>query len=159
MKRMMNLSDIALRLRRIRSKHNLTVLEISKQLDMGPNAYRKYERAKNFLSRQSMILLVEKFGISLDWLLFNRGPMYYREIEDALRENKERKEQEKEPKKQPEPQVKEPAVPEDAVIVTAPEIKELLQFMEGNPLFKHQLLTHFYNYKKETKKEKKNPFA
>ncbi len=38
------------------------------------------------------------------------------------------------------------------MIVTSPEIKDLLRFMEENPLYKFQLLTHFYRYKQEGQK-------
>jgi len=38
------------------------------------------------------------------------------------------------------------------MIVTAPELKDLLRFMEENPLYKFQLLTHFYRYKQEGQK-------
>jgi hypothetical protein len=37
-------------------------------------------------------------------------------------------------------------------MVTSPEIKDLLRFMEDNPLYKSQLLTHFYRYKQEGQK-------
>jgi hypothetical protein len=38
------------------------------------------------------------------------------------------------------------------MMVTSPEIKELLRFMEDNPLYKFQLLTHFYRYQQEGQK-------
>jgi len=44
---------------------------------------------------------------------------------------------------------REPVIPPDAMIVTTPEIKELLQFMEDNPVFKFQLLSQFYRYKQD----------
>jgi hypothetical protein len=44
---------------------------------------------------------------------------------------------------------REPGVPPDAMIVTSPEIKELLHFMEDNPVFKFQLLSQFYRYKQD----------
>jgi hypothetical protein len=44
------------------------------------------------------------------------------------------------------------------MIVTSPEIKELLQYMEENPLFKFQLLGHFYRHKQGGQKEGEIPF-
>jgi hypothetical protein len=38
------------------------------------------------------------------------------------------------------------------MMVTSPEIRDLLCFMEDNPLYKFQLLTHFYRYKQEGQK-------
>ena len=80
-------------------------------------------------------------------------------LETALREKDQRKQLEQlkpiktaaiEEKITREPM--EPAVPPDAMMVTSPEIKDLLRFMEENPLYKFQLLTHFYRYKQEGQK-------
>jgi hypothetical protein len=38
------------------------------------------------------------------------------------------------------------------MMVTSPEIKDLLCFMEDNPVYKFQLLTHFYRHKQEGQK-------
>jgi len=37
-------------------------------------------------------------------------------------------------------------------MVTYPELKDLLRFMEENLLYKFHLLTHFYHYKQEGQK-------
>jgi transcriptional regulator with XRE-family HTH domain len=144
MNKRINLGGIASRLKAIRREKKLPVLEMAAQLGISPNAYRKYERAVYALPLHIQVPLAQKFGISLDWLILNKGPMYSDEIETGLRENDRRKKEE-----QPTP---EPAVPPDAMIVTAPEIKDLIRFMEDNPVYKFQLLTHFYRYKQEAQK-------
>ena len=151
-----DLKGIASRITAIRSQQKLTRPQMAEALKISYNAYTKYERALNLPSLKSQVILSEKFDISLDWLLLNKGSMHLSEIEKTLRENRMLKqEQEKlaeiekqeEIKKQKEELNKEPVLSPDAVIVTAPDIKELLRYMEDNPLFKHQLLTYFYRVK------------
>ncbi len=144
MKKRINLSGIASRMRTIRSEKKLPVLEMASQLGISPNDYRKYERAVYSPPIHIQVLLAQKFNISLDWLILNKGPMYSDQIETALQENDRRKQEEQ--------QTREPAVPSDAMIVTSPEIKDLIRFMEDNPLHKFQMLTHFYHYKQEGQK-------
>jgi transcriptional regulator with XRE-family HTH domain len=153
MRRHKNLSGVASRMRILRKQNKLTVQQMASQLGKGPNGYRKYERGEYFPPLQVQVYLSENFDISLDWLLLNKGPMLRSEVEKALQENKQPKAEKMEEKTGPEPEV-----PPDAVIVTSPEIKELLQYMEENPLFKFQLLGHFYRHKQGAQKDGEIPF-
>jgi len=67
--------------------------------------------------------------------------MHFSDNQKVLQENEQQKKEletlKATIKKQKE---KESAIP--------PEIKELFQYLEENPLLKHQLLTHFYRHKK-----------
>jgi transcriptional regulator with XRE-family HTH domain len=156
MKNRINLDGVASRMRTIRSEKKLSVAEMASQLGVCPNDYRKYERAVYSPPLHIQVQLAQKFGISLDWFILNKSPMYSDEIETALRENEQRKQEgQQKPVKRVEIEEKttrESAAPPDAMIVTAPEIKDLLRFMEENPLYKFQLLTHFYRYKQEGQK-------
>ncbi len=156
MKNRINLDGVASRMRTIRSEKRLPVAEMAAQLGVCPNDYRKYERAVYSPPLHIQVQLAQKFGISLDWFILNKGPMYIDEIETALRENEQRRQEgQQKPVKRVEIEEKitrETAVPPDAMIVTSPEIKDLLRFMEENPLYKFQLLTHFYRYKQEGQK-------
>jgi transcriptional regulator with XRE-family HTH domain len=151
-----DLKGIASRVTAIRREQKLTRPQMAEALKISYTAYTKYERALNLPSFKSQVILSEKFDISLDWLLLNKGLMHLSDIEKASRENQMLKqEQEKlaelkkqeEIKKQKKELNKEPVLSPDAVMVTAPDIKELLRYMEDNPLFKHQLLTYFYRFK------------
>ena len=170
MKRRINSSGVASRLRAVRREYKLEVLEMATELGLGANAYRKYERGIYIPSHSVQALLAEKFGISLDWLFFNKGAMHISAVETALRENEEFKkaaQQEAEELKKAEQQeqekinqenTRETVVPPDAMVVTRPEIKELLEYMDENPVFKFQLLSHFYQHRQGEVKDKKSPF-
>lgn len=165
-----NLKGIASRIKAIRREQKLTAPQMADALNISYNAYSKYERAWNSPSFKTQVVLSQKFDISLDWLLFNKGTMHISTIEKTLRENPILKqEQEKlaevqkqeEIKKQKEELNKKPAAPADAIIVTTPNLKELLQYMEDNPLFKHQLLTYFYRCKQgkpDNQEPEESPF-
>jgi transcriptional regulator with XRE-family HTH domain len=143
MKKTINSNGIASRLKAIRIDKKLTTLEMATQLGTNSNNYRKYERGMFLPKINIQLILAQKFGISLDWLILNKGPMYSNQIETIFRENEQRK--------QAEQQMGGP-VPQDAMIVTSPEIKDLLRFMEENPGYKFQLLNDFYRYKQEGQK-------
>jgi len=141
-------TGIASRMRTIRTEKGLTVLELSSQLGVGPNDYRKYESAVYSPPIHIQVFLAEKFNISLDWLILNKGPMYRDQIETALRQSEKFK-QESQPKSVQAGGVE---VASDAVIITSQEIKDLVRFMEANPVYKFQLLSDFYRYKQEGEK-------
>ena len=140
---------VASRLEAIRREQKLTRPQMAEALNLSYNAYSKYERALNFPSLKYQALIAKKFDISLDWLLLNKGLMHFSGVEEALRETrmlKQKQEKSADVEKQEKPD-KEPALPPDALTVTDTDVKELLRYMEENPLFKHQLLTYFYRFK------------
>jgi transcriptional regulator with XRE-family HTH domain len=83
-----DLNGIAARVTAIRSQLKLTRPQMAETLQISYNAYTKYERALNLPSLKSQFILAEKYDISLDWLLLNKGPMHFSEIEKTLRENR-----------------------------------------------------------------------
>jgi hypothetical protein len=78
----------------------------------------------------------EKLGISLDWLVCSKGPVYYKEIE--------KKDQVEEKEK------KEP--PKDFLPGSSrEEIIDLLEHMNRIPLLRNEVLVYFYKFKAEHK--------
>lgn len=164
MKKKYNPKTLAARLKAIRKQRNLTTDRMAAELDICVNGYRKCEIGRNSLSQQTQILLAERFDISLDWLLLAKGPMQFSDIEKALRENVELKqeirklkEQQEQQQRQLEKTTPEPPRSPNTVEVTTPEVRELLQYMEDNPMFKFQLLAHFYRMKQEGPKQGEIP--
>lgn len=145
-----SLRQVASKLVTIRKQRNITRPQMAAELNISLSAYTKYETKRNFPSFEVLSRLVKKFNISLDWLLLNKGPMHFSHTEKMMKENELLKQQiaEEEERKN-----LAPVIPEDAMVITEPELKDLFGYMQGNPLFKHQLLTHFYNYKLEGNKQ------
>ena len=71
--------EIALRLQEVRQQTGLSIKEMAAQLGVTRDGYAKNERGQNILNIDSLKRLGQKFNISMDWLLFNRGPSQYKE--------------------------------------------------------------------------------
>lgn len=96
--------------------------------------YKRYEEAMIFPTFWGLYYLAMKTGISLDWLVCDRGPTYYKEEEEK--------------KAQP---VKE-AKPQSTGEIMDEEIKDLVEHMERIPLLRHEILVSFYTFKEKHKK-------
>jgi transcriptional regulator with XRE-family HTH domain len=153
------LKDIKSRIIAIRKERNLTRPQMAAELNVGNNNYNKYERGLYLPSLKTLAILTEKFDISMDWLIYNKGAMHFSTIEKALRENKELKQDLKEASAREGASVQTEAP--DAEIVTDPEIKELIRYLEDNPLFKYQLMIYFHRHKQggqKTEETETSPF-
>jgi transcriptional regulator with XRE-family HTH domain len=153
------LKDIKSRIIAIRKERNLTAPQMAAELNVGNNNYNKYERGLYLPSLKTLAILTEKFDISMDWLIYNKGAMHFSTIEKALRENEQLKQDLEEASAREE--VSGRAEAQDAEIVTDPEIKELIRYLEDNPLFKHQLLIYFHRHKQggqKTEEAETSPF-
>jgi len=58
-----------LRLRELRDKHKLTQQEIADCLQLSRYAYSLYELGKRQMNYQTMCLLADRYGVSIDYLL------------------------------------------------------------------------------------------
>jgi transcriptional regulator with XRE-family HTH domain len=98
------------------------------------SGYTKNERGNHLPQLDTLENLVKKFDASMDWLLFNKGPLFY----------KEKKREENPPVQQKQPEEKFPGLEQ-----VMPDVKELLDYMAKDPLLKYEILVFFYKYKKE----------
>lgn len=92
------------------------------------NTYRRYERGEILPGFLSLYSVAMKLGISLDWLVGGRGPVFY---------------QEKGEKKSTE------VVPGTIQQVFSPEIANLIDHIERIPLLRDEMLAFFYKFKVE----------
>jgi hypothetical protein len=105
----------------------------------------------------------------MDWLLFGRGPMFFKEkaqkemeLEHAMKElntqlDRERKNHEAECKKKEE-ELKNQRQ-KASFIESRPDMKELLEHMEQDAIFYHELMLYFRKYKIEKKESIKKDSA
>jgi transcriptional regulator with XRE-family HTH domain len=129
---------ISLRLKAIREQIGCTPVQMATRLGITPGAYRKYETGKNFPFRNTLKRLADDFNISMDWLFFSKGPMYYKE------KGQKEKELEEEVKKLT-------AELEEALKggTTSTEMRELLEYMKQTPVFYHKVMLFFREYQTE----------
>jgi transcriptional regulator with XRE-family HTH domain len=135
----------ALRLKAIREQTGCTPVQMAAHLGITPGAYNKYESGKNFPFKNTLKRLADDFNISMDWLFFNKGPMYYKE------KGQREKELEEEVKKlTAELAADRNNLEKLTQMKTAnPEVKELLDYMEQNPIFYHKIMLYFREYQAE----------
>ncbi len=82
-KHMMNASPVAARLRQVRKHIGLKQVEMAERLGITRDSYGKNERGHALVSTDVLDLLHHKLGVSVEWLLFNNGPMYWKATESA----------------------------------------------------------------------------
>lgn len=112
------LQDIALRLKKTRDALGISSGDMARRIGTYPATYYKYENARSFPHFTILSRLGDKLGISLDWLILDKGPMFYEEKENKT-----------------------------AAAVLPAEIQELVEQMEQIPVLKYEILLNFHKFK------------
>jgi transcriptional regulator with XRE-family HTH domain len=151
------LQSAGLRMRKVREQLGYTRREMAQHLGITVNGYRKNESGECFPNTKSLFQLSSEYGISMDWLFFNNGPMYLKEmkrLQDLDKTEPELSQHLADCKAQLEILQEETAEIRQA----APDIKEMVIQMAQNPILNYELLLHFHRFVKENpplQKEKK----
>jgi transcriptional regulator with XRE-family HTH domain len=133
---------IAKRLKLVRKQLNISARQMAGRLGLNYNSYYKNENSATYPGLNTLYQLSEVFGVSVDWLIFGKGPMFYREKEreKELEELGKELELMRETLREQE---------EKAGIRIRPELHELLEHMERIPLLYHEVLVYFQKFKAE----------
>ena len=155
------------RLKKLRKHLNCDMKHMASRLGIVTNTYYKNENGLSLPSLITLKRLADDFDLSMDWLLFGREPMFYKEkgqkemeLEHAVKElttqlDRDRKNHEAECKKKEEELKNQQQ--KAAFIESRPDMKELLEHMEQDAIFYHELMLYFQKYKIEKKESiKKN---
>ncbi|MDQ1354771.1 MAG: Helix-turn-helix protein [Acidobacteriota bacterium] len=126
------LAQIGGRMKKLREQFNLSQGVMARKFNLSNSGYFKNETGNTFPGVRTLYRLSNEHGISMDWLLFGKGPQYYKDKEKEGELVK--KEEEK-----------------NADINMKPEISELLEYMAHIPLLYHEILVHFENFRVEKK--------
>ena len=123
------LADVGDKLRKARKPLKYSENEMADRLDAYRTSYYRYERGETSPQLRVLYALAKAFDISLDWLIADKGPMYYKE---------------KQVKEKPESAT-------DASQTTHEDIKELIEHMEQIPLLRYEVLVMFHKFKEDRK--------
>ncbi|MCX6582803.1 MAG: helix-turn-helix transcriptional regulator [Candidatus Aminicenantes bacterium] len=115
------LKEMGHKLSQLRQNQKDTISQMADRLGVWRNTYVRNENGETPLSYKAMIAMVDCYGVSLDWLVVNKGPMYYKE---KVLKN--------------EPPLN-------------PDFKELIEHMERIPMLKHEMLLSFCKFKEDRK--------
>jgi DNA-binding XRE family transcriptional regulator len=128
------LKNIGQKLQEIRSSLNLEGFAMADHIGAYRTSYRHYEMGDTAPQITCLYRLAHTDNISLDWLIVDRGPKFYKEKEIPIQSVPV-----------PEPPKETETLP---AIAHERDVKELLEYMEKDPLLRHELLLMFYKYKK-----------
>ncbi|MCP5051837.1 MAG: helix-turn-helix transcriptional regulator [bacterium] len=128
------LQEVALKLRKLRKQLGYTKSQMAARVGLTPSGYYRNEGGETFPNFKTLRMLCSEHDISMDWFIFNKGPMYFKE--------------KVEPKeKEPEVIIKTVEVPKEL----PKDIQELMDHMEGIPLLHHEVLAYFQRFKVDNK--------
>lgn len=137
------------RLRELRRQLGVDRTEMARRLRVSPQAYNKNDRGITFPGKESLEILEKEYDISMDWLIFGKGPMYYKQerqrvesLEKELSALKQEREQELE-----QAQTREKEAAGKITVADRPGLKELFAYMERFPMLYHEIMVHFENFK------------
>jgi len=125
------LKQIGQKLQEIRQPLNHSHSAMADSIGINRSSYFRYENGETTPQVTSLYKLGSKYGISLDWLIMDRGPMYCNGKESGRTK---------------EVIQKIPHIPE-----TSRQVSELLEHMERIPLLRYEILAHFYSFKEDRK--------
>lgn len=92
--------------------------QMAARVGLGIAGYGKNESGDTFPSLRTLDIIQREWGVAMDWLLFGKGPMFFRENSG----------------------------PVEALTAT-PEIQELLTHMAQNPKLKYGVMLYFHEQK------------
>ena len=136
------LLEIGYKLRKVREPLTYTVSQMADSIGNERTSYNRYEKGKALPKLLALYKLGNKFDVSLDWLIRNEGPMYYKEKESNEQKIIKSNSQHTQPNLD--------SMPAD--------IKELLDHMEKIPLLRHEVLAFFLKFKDKNKEMVANAF-
>jgi transcriptional regulator with XRE-family HTH domain len=133
--------------------------EMAERFGITSNALGKNEHGESFPNTQTLHRLASDFDISMDWLFFNKAPMYHKEkkpMEELEQEMGELQKELEVARQQIAVNAKEKPLESEemgtaAVLQLAPDIRELVEQMGKIPLLHHEILAYFHRFKMENK--------
>lgn len=127
---------IAGKLKKLRVSRNYSRAKMARVINAGETTYTRNEDGKTSPNLINLYNIATTFGVSLDWLICNRGEMIYKK-------NEKNEIVQAEPVPEPEPGEVNEELRKD--------IKEMLEHMEKIPLLRYKILEQFHTFKVERK--------
>ena len=115
------LENLGRRLRRVRKQLNYSLGEMAGKLGVSKSGYYKNEKGITFPGVLTLDHLQWAYDISMDWLIFNKGPVFYKEKLPELS-------------------------PQETLDISS-DVREMLEQMAHDRLLEHEVLAFFYKYK------------
>ncbi len=126
--------DFGLRLRQLREGQDLSGKKMAEMLHIDRVSLLRHEAGQWLPEYPILQTISDTFNVSMDWLLFNKGPMFYnqKELEAKAAAAKQ-----------------EAAEKHDCMKALKEEYRELLDYMEKFPVLRYELLLQFQKFLRE----------
>ncbi len=142
------------RIRQVRLAAGLDRRQMSRRLDIEHTSYNKYETGIRAPGPRVLSLLAADFDVSIDWLLYGKGVMYFGDR--VLRAQMERSVEEGESRcLELERRVEELSV--DTVPGITSEVCDMVRRMLDNPALYHHLMYHYQTYRTDNPQQFREP--
>jgi transcriptional regulator with XRE-family HTH domain len=157
------LRQTALKLKKLREQWGYGLKGMAAYLGISREGYSKNENGETFPGTKTLFRLSKDHDISMDWLMFDKGPMHFKEkekmavleskaaeLEQELkkeRDNVRRLEREKESVEHKNKELEKELAKKNPAMEISPEMKELLEHMQKIPLLYHEVLAGFQEFK------------
>jgi transcriptional regulator with XRE-family HTH domain len=122
----------------------------------------KNERGENLPATKVLFRLSSEYGISMDWLLFGKGARLYKDVkrleeletrvveqDNRLAELQTQLEQAKAQSQEDQARLRQLEEETAHLRQASPELKEMIQHMQQDPVLYHDLLLRFFSYMEE----------
>jgi transcriptional regulator with XRE-family HTH domain len=142
-----------MRLKQLRRSLSYTGEEMAARMGVSEGAYRKYEGGIRFPSPPGLRRLARKIDVSMDWLLFEKGPMYYsgkspnQELEREIERLKGQLEEARRRTGEREAVHRKELEDQAQRLRLSRELQELVDYMNKNSILYHEVLAHFQRFK------------
>lgn len=159
------LSASASKLKKLRDEFGYSRKQMAAYFEVTRSGYHRNERGLNLPRLQSLHKLCIERDISMDWYLFDKGPMVYsekgkaEELQDTVRELEKRNEElekrnrelEKEKEEENEQNREKIMEAETTLTELKPDVEELVTHMAGIPLLYYEIMAHYQRFKVDNK--------
>lgn len=123
--------DLGRRFRQFRETQEISQKRMAEMLGINRISLYRHEEGKWFPEYSILHRISEAFDLSMDWLLFNKGPVLYSQKEQEAKAAALKKEAEEK---------------HDCRNVLKEEYRELLDYMERFPVLRYELLLQFQEF-------------
>jgi transcriptional regulator with XRE-family HTH domain len=124
---MLNIKNIGQRLRQVREFFKFTQHRMAEVLKIQDVTYKKNERGLHLVNMHSLERLHDELGVSAEWLLFENGPIYWKNIREKEDENKQA------------------ALLERDLFME--EVEEMVEMLKQVPMIRHSVMGHYQDCK------------
>ena len=120
--------QIASRLEKIRQHFGYKGSQIAKLMGISPITYNRNVQGLQLPTTWSIMALHDRLGVSLEWFLFEKGPMLWKQVEEKLRVEKK---------------------PQEIKLadILPPELNEMIELMNKIPFLHHTIMLHYQELK------------